>query len=528
MARSGKKDFPLSITVKAVDKATGPMGRMVSKMQTAFAPLRATQAGLASGFTRIQDGMKGVGGIATSLAKSFAVIGGAAAAAGIVFKRTVDQFDNLGDAAERIGVSVDALAGLRFAAEQSGASTEDLDSALGGLNKQLGLARAKTGKLYGFLGKVSPTLRKQVLATGSAEEAFGVLADAIVKVEDPTKRAALAAQVFGGSGAALVPLLAKGSKGVAALRAEHLRLAGPLGEAAERSGAFNDQLSKTDAAMTGVKAQIVSALAPTLTKLTGRFTEFLVENRPAIERWATDFGEKLPARLERLGEVARQIFGGIRAVVEPVAEAFRWLSDKVGGAENAAKLLVGAFATFKGLQLVSHLGKIVTGLGGIASAALTAGRNLAAIKMPGALPGAAVVPGGGKPAAGGGLAALAGGPAALVLGGALNPAYVNDEQEDTRSYLRRRGGYGDQTRIAKAAKRWGAMLAESGEDRSRSTVGERVFGPPAPSAWQAARTDVNVTIHAKGLPPGSRLTTETKGDANVSTKNSPQLLPYYP
>lgn len=536
MATKGK-DFPLSITVKAVDRATGTLERINKKLETQFKPFQKLRdqfgdLGKNAGFGKISEGLKGIGSVAKSVAIGFGALAAAGAGAFHVIKGMVDEFDDLGGTASKLGVTVDALAQLRYAAERSDVEVGELDASFGQFNKQLGLARAKSGKLYGFLGKVSPVLRKQVLATKSSEEAFGLMADAIVKVEDPAKRAALATQVFGGAGASLIPLLARGSKGVEELRREYFRLAGSQEGAAGAAGEMDDELIKAKASLTGVKGAILVGLAPAFTDLTARVSRFFSANRGRIAEWAKDFGEKLPGRIEKLISVLKSV----GEVLAGVGRAIGWVVEKVGGAENAVKLLAGAFVAFKGLQLVGHVAKIAQGFIGIASAARAAIPALreagaaAAAAGGGGVPGAGLVPGGGKgrgrdPTKGLGAAAAI--PFIGAALGAIDLAQFSKEDEartarelatgsDAALLAQLPGAFGERIAAEKHAARTERWRTRAGN------VGERVFGPPRPVAGPPA-PEGHVVVEVKG-PPGTKVTKDPKSKG-VSTKNSPQLLP---
>lgn len=298
----------LSIVIRAVDKAT--------------AAIRAINAKLAGAF-------KGVASAIGSILSKVPLIGGAivatagAAVAGLM--SLVNHFDELGDKAEELGVGVDFLAQMRYAAERSGASVESLDQGLKGFTASLGQARAGTGKMAGFLSKVSPALLKQVKAAKSNEEAFGLMADAMVKLKDPAKRAALAQKVFGDS--ALAPLLAKGSKGIQELRDRYFQLAGSQAEAAAKSGEVDDAMKDFGASVDGIKAALVVGLAPALKVIVERLRNWFADNRENIKQWATDLGEKIPDAIER-------VVSGIEAAINKMKslyEGYRDIRRKVFG-----------------------------------------------------------------------------------------------------------------------------------------------------------------------------------------------------
>lgn len=445
MAEKGKK-FPLSITIRTVDRATAGLKRINDRLEHTFAPTKR----LGEQFKALHEnlrlpqlaaGFRGIGGMVRGLATHVGVAAGVAGAAALGFKHLVDQADELGDRADQVGLTVDALAQLRFAAEEAGAASTDLDQAMEAFGRSVGQAKAGTGRLTGFLKKVSPALLKQLKATTSNEEAFGLMADAMAKVKDPAKRAALAAAAFGTSGIKLGPLLARGSKGIQELRDEFLRVAGPQQDAVDQAGKLDGEFRRLSAAAAGVKAQILVGLGPAFLDLTGRARSFFEANRGQIGAWIRDFGEKLPGRLAKVGEVLRAIFGVLKAVVGVLREMVGW----VGGAENAVKLLAVGFAGLKAAQLIGHLGGIAQGFIGIASAARGAAGAMGAAN-------AAAAAGQGAGAAGSaaGAAGTAGKAGQFirsipflgaVLGAAVAGANAIDSGQDARASAKERGAF---------------------------------------------------------------------------------------
>lgn len=365
------KQVPLSIVLKFVDNATSGIKAFkdhIGAITTPVKQLGASFSGLAkeAGLPSIVDGFKGVGGAVKDLAGKLVVVGGFAAGAAAEILHLVGEFDDLGDLADRLGVHVDFLAQLRFAAERSGASVEQLDEGLQTFTTNLGQARAGTGKMVKFLQTVSPALLAQLKATKSNEEAVLLMADAFGKVKDSSKRAALAART--GFGPALAPLLAQGSKGVAELMDRFHELAGNQGDAAEAAGATDDALKDLKAATQGVKAALVSGLAPAVKVVVDRLRDWFVAHREDIRQWAADIGQKLP--------------GAIDKVVTSVGEAVRWVTkivDSIGGlkviAAGAAAVLVGplvgAFVKLGAVMLTTPFGIVLAGLAAITALAIS-------------------------------------------------------------------------------------------------------------------------------------------------------------
>jgi hypothetical protein len=177
------KQTKLSIVVRTVDQATVRIKAINDRLDAITKPVRDFKSALSdlrekSGLNGVIDGFKGVGSAIAGVLAKLGMLGGVAAGAVAALFHIADGFDELGDKAEEMGVSVDWLAQTRAAAEKSGASIEQLDSGMKGFAASLGLARAGTGKMAGFLKTVNPELLKQIRAAKGNEEAFDLVADA--------------------------------------------------------------------------------------------------------------------------------------------------------------------------------------------------------------------------------------------------------------------------------------------------------------------------------------------------------------
>lgn len=351
----GSKEFPLNITIRTVDRATSGIKRINDSLEKSFGPFKKLGKELGTlrenmGLPQMAEGLRGIGSAVRGLVSGLGVVGGAGAAAVFAFKKLNDEFDNLGDTAERVGVDVDFLAQMHAAAERNGAEIEAMDSSLGSFNKTVGQAKAGTGRFASFLKKVSPVMLKQLKATGSTEEAFDLLADAMAKLHGQTdKQTALA--VSAGVDPSLIPLLAKGSAGIAEIRKQFEGEAGSMKRAAAAAGKADDAWHSMTGSLSGVKAAIVEGLAPAFTELTKRAGAFVSKNRDKIAAWAKEFGEKLPGRIN-----------AVVAAVKRIATVVGGVIDKLGGAENAVKLFVAAFLTFKAAQVVGNLIQVGAGV----------------------------------------------------------------------------------------------------------------------------------------------------------------------
>ncbi|MCO6044696.1 hypothetical protein NG895_12330 [Aeoliella sp. ICT_H6.2] len=119
-----------------------------------------------------------------------------------IFQSTGDALDKM---SQRTGVSVEALSEIGFAAEQSGKDLAVFEKAFIGQarsirNLERGLSTS--AEAYDALG-----LSIEDLQGLAPDEQFALIARRLAGIEDPTRKAALAMEVFGRAGSQLVPLL---------------------------------------------------------------------------------------------------------------------------------------------------------------------------------------------------------------------------------------------------------------------------------------------------------------------------------
>lgn len=367
-----EKKTRLSIVIRAVDAATAKIKAINDRLDAVTKPIRDFKEQLSdlrskSGLDDVIGGFKGVGSAIAGILSKVAIVGGVIGVAVAGVFKLIDGFDELGDKAERMGVSVDFLAQMRYAAERTGASVEGLDGGIESFSKNLGLARANAGPLVKFLSKVSPVLLKQLKGAKSNEEAFDLLAGAMAKIEDPAKRAAFAQKTLGD--ASLAPLFAKGPKGIKALRDRYLELAGSQEGAATEAGKVDDALKDFKATTDGIKAALVQGLAPALKVIVEQLSAWFQENRGRVAEWAKDIGERLPGAFNTLVGVVKGAIDFIRPFID---EGWKLKAIAIAVAGVIVGPLVASIYTLGVALLTTPVGWIVAGLAaiGLAAAAL--------------------------------------------------------------------------------------------------------------------------------------------------------------
>lgn len=182
----------------------------------AFVELRVSDK-LTQGLRAAQKRLEAFGAGLRSIGTRMAALG-----AGILgpLGASVKVFANMGDSLDemsaRTGVGVEALSELALGAELSGADLETLETGLRKMQKAVTAAAGGSKSAIDALAQLG--LNVQDLVNLAPEQQFKLIADRISKIEDPTRRAALAMEVFGKSGTRLLPMLQDGAKGLEAIQ----------------------------------------------------------------------------------------------------------------------------------------------------------------------------------------------------------------------------------------------------------------------------------------------------------------------
>ena len=222
---------------------------------------------ISAGAKQVAADLKNLGGKVSGVGRSLATLATAAAAplAGMTLSFAAAG-DNLDKMSKRTGVGVKALSELAFAAEQSGASLDSVEKGIRGMQRSL--LNAEMGSKTATDALSALGLSVDELSGMSPEDQFTKIADAIGDVEDPSKRAALAMQLFGRAGSELLPMMSENAEGIASLRKEANELGRTMtAEDAQAAAELTDAMNRVKSVFIGVKNQIGAALAPAMTYL---------------------------------------------------------------------------------------------------------------------------------------------------------------------------------------------------------------------------------------------------------------------
>lgn len=185
--------------------------------------------------------------------------GGSVAYLTSLVKQSVDAADRLNELKAITGVSVQTLSALQLAAANSGI---DIERLAGGINKmQRAMIEARDGNVA--LATTFKALGVDI--NGGTKEALYAIAEAFETMPEGAQKTALAMQIFGKSGAELIPFLNNGAEGLREME----ELAAKLGltitdETAASADRFADVLGIMGQQSKGLGNELMRQLLPTL------------------------------------------------------------------------------------------------------------------------------------------------------------------------------------------------------------------------------------------------------------------------
>lgn len=207
--------------VVAIEAQTRQFERQLNKLEGQVGRSMNRNARAVSALDR---SMKSAAASAATFMASFARGAGAAALTALPYTmgRAVSAVADLGNAANRAGVSAEGLQVFRRALEQNGASARDADEAMRRLTRRLGeYANSGAGPAKAAIEGLRLEVFELDGSLRSSEAVLAQIADRFAAIESPAIQAAFAAQLFGDdAGPRLVPALSQGSQALNSFRQE--------------------------------------------------------------------------------------------------------------------------------------------------------------------------------------------------------------------------------------------------------------------------------------------------------------------
>jgi len=204
---AGKGNLKFNELSGILSALPGPLGNVAGRLSGLSSAgeglARVFSGGLSGGLSAIGTSVAGLVNPFTLAAAGVAAFGAAATAVVRGLTTLEDRVEKLGNTANKLGVSFRFIQELDDAAKRSGTSIDAVSGAFGRLQKSvLGVdeeSKAAQKALEGI------GLTADQLQSLKPEEQYSLIAKSISAIEDPAKRTATAINLFGRSGADLLP-----------------------------------------------------------------------------------------------------------------------------------------------------------------------------------------------------------------------------------------------------------------------------------------------------------------------------------
>lgn len=238
--------------------------------------LGADTAALDKGLKDSQSGLAAFGStVAVGMAAAAAAVVAAGVAIGIAMQHTLDDMDKLSKASAKLGVPIEQLSALAYAADLSDVSFEALSKSVGKLSKNMVEAAAKpTGDAANAFRALGVSVVDSNGKLRSSDDVLGAVADKFSGLKDGAGKTAVSMAIFGKTGADLIPMLNDGRDGLKEMKDEAekfgLIVDGKTGKAAED---FNDNLTRLHAAWKGLIVQSTAQVLPSMVAITDAMVE---------------------------------------------------------------------------------------------------------------------------------------------------------------------------------------------------------------------------------------------------------------
>ena len=277
------------------------------------------------------------------MASSMAGLGGGLAAtllgAGFTaqIKTAIDSLDKMDEAAERIGLTTEALSGLAYAGKMTGVEFEDMTGALTKLSVKMNDAFVGDKAASALFKDLGISVKDSSGQLKTADVVFAEVAERFSTFEDGAGKTALAVDLLGKSGAKLVPTLNQGAAGLEAMNKEAKALGAIYDSKLSKQAAdFNDNLDKLAILSAAAGKSIAGGLLPWLNEAA---SSFLIAQKHSDGFWDS-LNKKIPG-LQSV-DVSKEV-AIARADLETLEkDKARWLKNGNSLADTKIDSMIGS------------------------------------------------------------------------------------------------------------------------------------------------------------------------------------------
>lgn len=324
----------------------------------------------------IKDGLKSMAGPIAAVTASFAV--------GHLIQDSVKQFEELAGSVKKMqritGGTAESVSGMRGAMQLAGVDVNNIDGAVTIFSKNLGKAATNAQKTADMNRLFGQSIKDAHGNVKPMADLLPGLADTFAKMPDGAQKTALATQLFGRSGAQMIPALNKGSAGIAELTQKAKDMGLTLDDVSMKSFAESKKSARDFAgAIQGLKVTLGGDLLPVIDAVQNVFRNALT---PAITTVTKFLGEHRDTFL-KVGDAISNFGKGAMSSLAPffksVGDSFKQLGPVFSALAPQVMTLMSAFSPvsliFKALQpvlpgIIQLISDLAVSLGGTLSGVL--------------------------------------------------------------------------------------------------------------------------------------------------------------
>lgn len=268
-----------------INASTDQMRRELDQLRRSMRQTRRTT----------EDQTRGMRAALASLRSSFVLLGGTAVVRGLgnLTQQAVAAASEIGFVADRVGVSVEALQELRFAAEQNGSSMATLDMALQRFSRRIGEAAQGTGVLRDITEDLGIALRNADGTMRRNEDLLEDYAAAIASAESEQEALRLAFQAFDSEGASLLELMRQYPDAMRSIESRFRELGFLTNAQVRDAQQLDEQLGQLSTTIDNNLSNALLSLGPLLVTATGYMADLASFTRDVV-----DAVDQLPTNLE--------------------------------------------------------------------------------------------------------------------------------------------------------------------------------------------------------------------------------------
>jgi hypothetical protein len=228
---------------------------------------------------KINAGAAGVEGLVSKIKTLAVAVAGSALVVGV--SRFVNEISQMGAELEHtatmLGMTAEELLEWRRAAEISGASAQDVTSAIQSVQGQMKSALTGGEDAIRMFARLGVSIYKSGGGMKTASDVFEEISGRLGGVTNETERAMIATALLGGAGANLHGLFRLGAEGISDLRAEvHELAAVDMRAFTESSTEVRGAISRFGVVLDSLKMKLAISLFPTLTAVIDAITRAVV------------------------------------------------------------------------------------------------------------------------------------------------------------------------------------------------------------------------------------------------------------